>query len=247
MVQNISTSKLAVIWIGIILVVSSCASKSESRIELPDDVLSPCDLKEEQVGQYVEVGGEIAFVDDTEPNTLYADLEIGNCRVGVSIDNNDFQSWSKNERDSISIGSQIVVAGHLSSYPLPARPEEYQLVVDVASPPQTISQTTVQQTEPIRGDLCRFPDELMGEDISARGTLLTADDSAGAGIYGELDTGSCVVKLWIERSQWDTWEVSEQDKFSEGNEINVFGILTDVLHEHTIDLSLPPNLLSDEG
>lgn len=236
---------ITAICVLILLTICSCSGKTGARIELPDGVLSPCDLREEQVGEHIVVGGEIAFVDDTEPDALYADLEIGNCRVGISVFNRDFQSWSNAEQDSISIESQIVVEGRLSSFPMPARPDEYQLVVEVSTPPQILSQAAAQSAEAVRDDLCRFPEQLMGEDIASQGILLIADDSAGAGIYGELDTGNCVAKLWIERTRWDTWKVEEQLLFSEGNEINVVGILTDVLHEHTIDLSLPPTLIGE--
>jgi len=56
-------------------------------------MLSPCEIKEEDIGGRVKVGGLIEFVDQSAPDGWYADLERDRCRVGIWIPKESLDIW----------------------------------------------------------------------------------------------------------------------------------------------------------
>jgi len=230
------------------LVISACGSARTTgpEVSLPPDVESPCDLTEERVGQSVEVGGEIAFVDDTDPGWLYADLEAANCRVGITVETSTHRAWSEDQQATFSVGAQIVVQGNLASYPMPARPDEYQLIVELDFPPQALNEipalagTEIPSLMPLLGTECDLSQIETLTEVRMQGEITFVDDTAAAGLYAELNRDGCSVRLWVERTRWDTWSTQEQTLFTVGEMVAVEGILTIVLHEPFVDLSFPP-------
>jgi len=207
---------------------------------------SPCELKEDQLGQRVEVGGVVAFVDDADPRWLYADLEADGCRVGITVESRTHRAWSEAEQATFTVGAQIVVGGYLASYPMPARPDEYQLIVELEAPPQALAQipalagTEMPSLAPLLGMECDLSHVAYLDDLRVEGEIIFVDDRAAAGLYAELDQDGCSVRIWVERTRWDTWSAAEQGLFSVGETVVLEGILTDVLHEPFLDLSIPP-------
>lgn len=231
-----------------ILVPSACGPRGIGGLEitLPPGVDNPCELTEDQVGQRVQVGGVVAFVDDVDPEWLYADLEADGCRVGITVETRTHQTWNEVEQATFTVGAQIVVQGYLASYPMPARPDEYQLIVELEAPPQALAQipalagTEVPSLAPLIGTACDLSHVDYLDDLRVEGEIVFVDDNAAAGLYAELDQDGCSVRIWVERTRWDTWSAAEQALFYVGETVALEGILTDVLHEPFLDLSLPP-------
>ena len=144
------------------------------------------------------------------------------------------------------MGAQIVVEGQLDKLPLPARPDEYQYVVALSAPPTLLNEVALEiapdesALASLQGPPCDFSSFEALEPISFSGTLVAIDDSAAAGIAGELERDGCHVRLWIESRYWDEWSQAERARFAEGEGITVDGILTYVLGEAVIDLADPP-------
>jgi len=221
------------IFCAVTLVISACgpARTTGPEVSLPPDVESPCDLTQERVGQKVEVGGEIAFVDDTDPGWLYADLEAANCRVGITVETSTHRGWSEDQQATFTVGAQIVVQGILASYPMPARSDEYQLIVELDFPPQALSEipalagTELPSLMPLLGTECDLSQIEALTDVQMQGEIAFVDDTAAAGLYAELDRDGCSVRLWVERTRWDTWSAQEQALFTMGEMVAVEGIL----------------------
>jgi hypothetical protein len=204
--------------------------------------VSPCDLKEGQVGQVVSVSGIVAFVDDTVPGIYYADLEAGGCRVGITSNTAEMQHWNDEQQAAFEVGADITATGMLVSAPLPDRPEEDQLVIELRIPPEVH-----HEGDPMAGEQHQPPGELcqvtgrVGETITASGEITFVDGSEAAGVYAEMKSESgCFYKLWVERRFWEQWKASAQAEFSTGTVLDVEGIMTIVLGEQTIDISEPP-------
>jgi hypothetical protein len=218
-----------------------------SSIQLPEGVLSPCDIEGEPLGSSVKVGGEINFLDDSIPGEIYADLEAEGCRVGLTVPSETLDTWGSTARQAIQMGAQIIIEGRLDELALPGRPDEYQYVVALASPPTLLNEAALEEQsveEPVLAELhglaCDFSSQEPLEALSIDGELIHVDESAAAGVAGELDRGDCHVHLWVERRFWDEWSQQEMDRFSVGSSVSVEGILTYVLGEAVLDIADPP-------
>ncbi|HEY90999.1 MAG TPA: hypothetical protein G4O07_04110, partial [Dehalococcoidia bacterium] len=143
------------------------------------------------------------------------------------------------------MGAQVVVSGRLTEQPLPARPGEKQLVIELTSAPRLLGpplDTDLWEgpmLPPLQGPACSISESKLWQEETFTGVIRFVDDSKAAGIYGELEADGCYMRLWIERTRWDTWNTGEKQKFSTGSEVRVFGIITEVPGEPTLDLSLP--------
>jgi hypothetical protein len=228
------------------LVLAACGSKSQA-FELPAGVASVCEISADEAGQVVEVGGEIVFVDDTNPSAYYADLEYGDCRVGIVAEPSTWSGWTEEERSRFSVGAKVVASGLLAQSPMPARPDEYQLVVELHRPlhpageiPALAGREVQPSLPPITEPACEYMEVDFSMDLEMFGKIIVYDDEAAAGIYAELDNGYCVTRLWVERTRWEDWSQEERALFNLGSDVAVEGILTPVLDEPVLDLSLPP-------
>jgi len=207
---------------------------------------TPCGLDTTQIGQIVEVAGEIAFLDDMDPEGIYADLEAEGCRVGLWMERRNLATWFPESDEPIVVGAQVLVSGQLTEQSLPARPEEKQLVIEVTSmprllgPPINAELWEDSRLPPLKGPACSVSESELWRDTAVTGVIRFVDDSKAAGIYGELETDGCFMRLWVERTRWDTWNDGDKQMFSAGIEVGVSGIMTKVLGEPTLDLSLPP-------
>jgi hypothetical protein len=229
-----------ILVIGIFLLVGCTANLSGVDF---GEAESPCELTEDMVGEFRQVGGVLEFVDTTAPDGWYADLEREGCRVGIWVTAADLRDWQSNTPEAFQEGAVVVFEGYLTSQPLPARPEEYQLILEVSQPPQDLieSENGIDTTS---SDLpeCDFPDLESGDQAMAAGTILLLDDSASAGVYLEIDDGGCLKRVWAERRFYDTWSKEEKDRLMPGNVIRAEGLYTVVRGQATVDISEPPVL-----
>jgi len=95
------------------------------------EAVSPCEVTDEQLGQEIAVAGQIALVDDADPNGTYAELEASGCRVGVFVPSERWARWSAEQQNVFQAGQQIAIGGTLVSF-------EGHLIVDASGPPQAI-------------------------------------------------------------------------------------------------------------
>jgi len=213
------------------------------------DAYSPCLLTNAMVGTIVRAAGEVAFVDDTDHEGIYFDLEANDCRVGIWVERDRLYDWNTTEENYFIIGATMVVEGQLTLVPMPARPDDKQLVIELDSPPRLLG--TVPTIDEVNGDYAMppldkpsyiFNEQDLWRDIRVRGVITFVDDSKAAGLYGELENENRIIRLWIERTRWNGWSMEEQENFEVGKSVIIDGILTLVLNEPVVDLSVPPIL-----
>jgi hypothetical protein len=249
MIQNARAKTILLLSVFTALLLSGCGSKDqpELSVTLPPDTDSPCDITEEQTEQSVKIAGEIVFVDDTDPFSRYADLEFHNCRIGIMIESTELDTWTPEEKATFTKGAHVIAQGMLDSFPMPARPDEFQLIVELEAPLQSLSalpSPADREDDPslpdLQGDACWFSDDKLRTPIQVVGEITEMDDSAAAGVYAELKQGNCLVRLWVERNRWETWDEKAQAYLDPGSDVVVDGILTTVLGEHVVDLSYSP-------
>ena len=249
MIQNTQTKTIFLLSVFTALLLSGCGSKDQSELSVtfPPDAELPCDITEEHTEQFVKIAGEIVFVDDTDPFTRYADLEFNNCRIGIMIETTELDAWMGEEKAAFTIGTSVIAEGILDSFPMPARPDEFQLIVELEAPLQSLSVLPApadREDDPplpaLQGAACWFSDDKLLTPIQVVGEITEMDDSAAAGVYAELKQGNCLVRLWVERNRWKTWDEKAQAYLEPGAEVVVDGILTTVLGEHVVDLSYSP-------
>ena len=135
----------------------------------------------------------------------------------------------------------------MTEAPLPARPNEFQFIVELTAPPQLLNETKLASRPeaesalaPLSGPGCDFSSFEAMEPLQVSGELLQIDDSAAAGVAAELVREDCHARLWVERRYWDDWSQAERNQFEPGQRLTVEGLLTYVLGEAVIDIADPP-------
>ena len=228
-----------ILVILVLLLLSACSSEI-TNVDF-GDAASPCDYSDEDIGEWVKVGGLLEFVDTTAPDGWYADLERDNCRIGIWVESTSLSEWQAAQPEAFKEKAVAVFEGILASYPLPNRPDEYQLVVEVDQPPVVLMDSS-GKPDLIEHDMppCDFPGLESGEEASGTGEIILADDSAAAGVYFELDQDGCFKRVWVESRFYDEWTQEQQNLIVVGNQIEVNGILTIVRGEPTVDIKDPP-------
>jgi hypothetical protein len=202
---------------------------------------SPCEYTDRDVGQRVIVGGLLEFVDATAPDGWYADLERENCRIGLWVISSDYQLWQPSNPEVFKEGAVVVAEGFLTSQPLPDRPDEFQLIIELDQEPQSLLILDLgERTSSHNLPACDYKDIKTGEEIQTDGVVLLVDDSAAAGVYLELDSGGCYRSIWVESRFYDEWSGPEKDSMTVGSDIMIKGIYTIVRGEPTIDITIPP-------
>lgn len=249
MIQNTQAKTVFLLSVFTTILLSGCGSKDQSELSviLPPDTESPCEITEDLIEQFVKIAGEIVFVDDTDPFTRYADLEFNNCRIGIMIETTELDAWTVEEKAAFTKGTSVIAEGVLDSFPMPARPDEFQLIVELEAPLQSLSalpSSADREDDPplpdLQGEACWFSDDELHTPVQVIGEITGMDDSAAAGVYAELKQGNCLVRLWVERNRWETWDEKAQAYLDPGADVVVDGILTTVLGEHVVDLSYSP-------
>ncbi len=114
----------------------------------------------------MKIAGELVFVDDTDPLTRSADLEFNNCRISIMIETTELDGWTAEEKTAFTRGASVIAEGTLDSFPLPARPDEFQLIVELETPLQSLSALPSpgdREDDPslpdLQGDACWFSDD----------------------------------------------------------------------------------------
>jgi hypothetical protein len=232
--------KKILLVILMILVISACSSETQD-IDF-GDAASPCEYSENEIGDRVNVSGMLEFVDTTAPDGWYADLERDNCRIGIWIESIFLDEWQTSSPEVFKEGAVVVFEGTLTSYPLPDRPEEHQLIVEVDQQPVGLLDSTAEISEVGHAmPACEYQGRESGEEVSAEGEVILVDASAAAGVYLEMDEAGCYKRIWIESRFFDEWSSEQQNMIAVGNEIIVTGKLTVVRGEPTVDIKDPPS------
>ncbi|MFC1934759.1 hypothetical protein ACFLXZ_00385 [Chloroflexota bacterium] len=238
------------VLLGLLVILSACDQRATSEEEITENTFnnySPCLLTNAMVGTVVRAAGEVAFVDDTEHEGQYIDLEADDCRVGIWVERDRLFDWNAAEEGYFIIGAALLVEGQLTLVPMPARPDDKQLVIELSLPPRLLGMAP--PIDDVVGDYVmpsldkpayEFNKEALWRDIRIPGIITFVDDSRSAGLYGELENENRIVRLWIERKRWNSWSMEECDNFEVGKSVIIDGILTLVLNEPTVDLSSPP-------
>ena len=222
-----------------VLLISACSSNL-SQVDF-GDAASPCDFSDGNINERVEVGGVLEFVDTTAPDGWYADLERDGCRIGVWVESTYLLEWQAESPEAFKERAVAVFEGFLTSQPLPDRPDEYQLIVEVDQLPVALMESTGKVEEKEHSmPACDFPDLESGEKAKAEGKIMLADDSAAAGVYFELEEAGCYKRVWVERRFYDEWTPEQQGIIAVGKSIEATGILTIVRGEPTVDIKDPP-------
>ena len=232
--------KFAILLFLLALIFLSGCSSTLAGVDF-GDALSPCDIDEEDIGDRLTLGGLVEIVDSTAPDGWYAALERESCRVGIWIPIESLETWKPANPDTYKEGAVLIIEGYLSSQPLPNRPEEYQLIVELDHPPQEL--LPVEDKEPQSSSEfppCGYGDLEIGESVIGEGSVLLVDISAAAGVYLELEEEGCFKRVWVESRFFEQWTKSEQNLLKAGNFLTVQGIYTEVRGEPTIDISEPP-------
>lgn len=244
------------LFAGLIVILTACSQEAlpeeETTYRSTNDY-SPCLLNNAMIGTIVHAAGEIAFADDTEPEGIYADIEANDCRVGIWVERDSLYDWNIMEENYLIIGATIFVEGELTLVPMPARPSDKQLIIELNSPPRLLGMTpTIDKGD---GDYIMpsldkpaflFNEHDLWRDTKVSGVITFVDDSKAAGLYGELENENQMIRLWIERKRWNSWSMKEQEYFEVGKSVTIDGILTLVLNEPVVDLSIPPSLTYQE-
>ena len=207
---------------------------------LPEGILLPCDISDAQVGTTVTVGGDIAFVDDSDPEGYYADLERDWCRVGIFVDARTYGAWNPENQAGFQVGATVVATGLLESVPFPYREDEFNLVIALSEPLNVIVPSPVvlpNELPPLSGPPCDLSGYAPGDRVTLDGVIAYVGAVAAAGIYGELESGGCLVRIWVERERYNAWPIEDQALVAVGTVVSLEGIFTVVLGEPVVDLS----------
>jgi len=205
--------------------------------------LTPCELDPKDVGQSLGVSGLLAFLDDSQSDVIYADLENDGCRVGIVVERVQFETWKHELQAGFGLDADLTVQGVLTEEGLPARPDEMQLILALSGPPIMHSPGSGGGLADVDGEscYCDCSDMVVGDTASVRGVVTRVETDAEAGVYAELETvEDCLHRLWVEERFWESWTQEERALFSSGEEIALEGLLTLVLGQLTIDIALPP-------
>jgi hypothetical protein len=98
----------------------------------------------------------------------------------------------------------------------------------------------IEALPPLIGVACKFLEEDSGTIIPFDGILVGVDTSAAAGVYAELDNEGCALRLWVERTQWNTWDPATQALFRSDTPLMGEGVLTLIVENEVINLTSAP-------
>lgn len=231
----------AMIFVLVLIAICSGSLLVLSENEIPE--LTPCTVSSEYLGQVVSVAGIIGFIDDSDPDAMYSDVEEFPCRIGIAFDRILAISWPGGA-PNLEVGASIVAIGTLTRNVVPQRPELSHFVVEVTEKPIITSGEESSPGSESAEPRCTYTVEEM-ETVSAEGTVVFFDDSKAAGIFVELVTvDGCLTTIWVERDYWNQWLAEEQVRLTPGYPVRVIGLLTTVQGIATIDLADPPELLA---
>jgi hypothetical protein len=91
-------------------------------------VVSPCEITRDQIHGEIAVKGTIAFLDGTNPNGLFLDVEDAGCHIGLWVEKSTWHTWDSSVQDLLQFNQEVILHGFLTSYP-------GELILEVSKPP----------------------------------------------------------------------------------------------------------------
>jgi hypothetical protein len=88
-------------------------SEATATQEFAYPLVGLCDLTPDMVGETIQVEGEITYLDMTDPETIYFDVQDGDCQAGVWLDQTAFESLSQDLQSLLVMDGAIAVSGTL--------------------------------------------------------------------------------------------------------------------------------------
>lgn len=114
--MNINKITCVVLSAILLIPLFGCRSQTlmPTEIEVPihtlgPDILSPCDITQDMLGQDVTVGGAINWVDTTSPDGIFLEIEYDNCRIEAYFE--DYSSLNEAQKQVFQEGSLINITG----------------------------------------------------------------------------------------------------------------------------------------
>jgi len=205
----------------------------------PEAPLSPCDLTEDMLGQYVQVRGEIGFVDDAMPDGTFVELTSGACRVGGFIQAHVLSEVGDEAKQLIKRGQSLEVEGKLSTYG-----GDFEIQVDLISEVQAQEESvTAEDTIPTESDEtiegetpCDLSQARVGETVTVSGRVGFIETEDPMGVFFGLEHQGCFVGVFLERHIWEGWTADQRAEYQIGQQVTVSGDLNSYDGEMVVEV-----------
>ncbi len=90
--------------------------------------MTPCDITSGDVGDLVRLSGYISFMDYSDPNGQFAELDGKGCRAGLWADREEILAWSTEAQSLFQVSSSVIVEGVLTTF-------DGKMIVELVVPP----------------------------------------------------------------------------------------------------------------
>ena len=90
--------------------------------------MTPCEVTSGQVGDLVRLSGYISFIDYSDPNGQFAELDGKGCRAGLWADREEILAWSTVAQSLFQVSSSVIVEGVLTT-------SDGKMIVELVVPP----------------------------------------------------------------------------------------------------------------
>ena len=205
----------------------------------PDEPLSPCDLAEDMLGQFVRVRGEITFVDDAVPEGTFVELTSGACRVGGFIQAHVLSEFGAEAEQLIKRGQTIEVEGQLSTYG-----GDFEIHVDLFAAAQDQEDSVaVEDSVPTESDEaatgetpCDLSQARVGENVTVSGRVGFIETEDPMGVFFGLEHQGCFVGVYLEQGIWDSWTADKRAEYQIGQQVTVSGDLNSYDGEMVVEV-----------
>ena len=97
--------------------------------ELLARAIAPCEASSSNVGRMLVIEGMVGFIDKSDPEGTYLEIGAEDCYLGVWIASEDLATWTADDLDLLSLGSEALAAGPLREMPGPGGAE---LILELA-------------------------------------------------------------------------------------------------------------------
>jgi len=85
--------------------------------ELLAEVIVPCEASEDDVDKMLLMEGTVGFIDTSDPDGTYIEIGTQDCYIGVWIAREEIETWTADQLDVLSLGTEVVAIGYLRAFP----------------------------------------------------------------------------------------------------------------------------------
>lgn len=78
--------------------------------------MTPCEITSGNVGDSVRLSGYISFIDYSDPNGQFAELDGDGCRAGLWVDLEEILAWPADAQALFQVSASVIVEGTLTSF-----------------------------------------------------------------------------------------------------------------------------------